>query len=181
MVVKNEDIIKVHYTGTFEDGEVFDSSKDRDPLIFQTSVGMMIPGFDKGVIGMKIGDKKKITVSAADGYGEIDPNRVIEMTLDKFPEGHKPEIGMHMELVDQNKHVVPAVIKEIKKDAVILDANHPLAGKSVVFDVELLEIGCEMPEHHHHHGEDGCGCTSQKKEVEGDACDQNGGCGGCGH
>jgi len=181
MEVKNEDIIKVHYIGKFEDGEVFDSSIDRDPLVFQTGVGMMIPGFDKGVIGMKVGDKKEIIVAAADGYGEIDPARVIEMPLEKFPEGHKPEIGMNMELVDQNQHVVPAVITEIKKEAVILDANHPLAGKNVVFNVELLEIGCEMPQHHHHHGESGCGCTTERKEDYADSCDSNGGCGGCGH
>ncbi len=174
MKVKNEDIIKVHYTGKFENGDIFDSSLERDPLIFQTGVGMMIPGFDKGVIGMEVGEKRQISVPPEDGYGDVDPNRIIEMGKDKFPEGHTPEVGMQMELVDQHQHAIPATIKEIKEDSVILDANHPLAGKSVVFDVELLEIGCELPDHYHHHH--GCGCDNESEKD----CDGEGAGGGCG-
>jgi len=155
MVVKNKDIIKVHYTGKFENGEIFESSLDGEPIIFQTGVEMMIPGFDKGVIGMKVGEKKEIIVPASDGYGNYDEDKIIEVSLDEFPEGHTPETGMDMELIDEDGNVMLALIKEIKDSSILLDVNHPLAGKSCIFEVKVLEIGCEMPknddEKHHHH------------------------------
>lgn len=138
--VKNGDTVKVHYTGRFEDGVVFDSSEGRDPLEFTVGAGMLIRGFEDALIGMAPGEKKTVRVEPQDAYGDYDDNLVLTMPLDRVPEDITPKIGMELQLISQSGQKLPVVVKEVQEEAIILDANHPLAGKVLVFDIELLEI-----------------------------------------
>ncbi|MEJ7611145.1 MAG: peptidylprolyl isomerase [Ferruginibacter sp.] len=139
--VKNGDLVKVHYTGKLTDGEQFDSSDGRDPLEFTVGAGQMIAGFDAALPGMKIGDKKTINIPAKDGYGEIDETAIIEFPKENVPADMKLEPGQQLTLSNQEGQPFPVTVKEIKDDVLILDANHFLAGKELVFDIELVEIG----------------------------------------
>ena len=138
--VKNGDTVKVHYHGRLTDGTTFDTSEGRGPLEFQVGSQQVIKGFDEGVLGMAIGDKKTIHIPAEDAYGTSSPERMIEFPRNQFPPDMTPELGMQLNLRNQDGHDFPVVIAEIKDDVVVLDANHPLAGKDLVFDVELVEI-----------------------------------------
>ncbi len=158
MAVVKGDTVKVHYTGKFEDGEIFDSSVDRDPFIFKTGAEMVIPGFDNAIIGMEIGDKKTVTIPAADAYGEWLEENTLAVPRTQFPEGVELEEGMHFHLRDDDGGAIEAVVAEIQDENVILDANHPLAGETLVFEIELLEVGCELPKQHEHCHDGGCGC-----------------------
>jgi peptidylprolyl isomerase len=138
--VKNGDTVKVHYTGKLTDGETFDSSVGREPLEFTVGAGQMIPGFDAALPGMSIGDKKTINIPAAEGYGEINEQAIIDFPKENVPADMKLEPGMQLTLSNQEGQPFPVVVKEIKDDVIILDANHFLAGKELVFDIELVEI-----------------------------------------
>jgi peptidylprolyl isomerase len=138
--VKNGDAVKVHYTGKLKNGEQFDSSIGREPLEFTVGAGQMIPGFDAALPGMKIGDKKTINIEPKDGYGESDENAIIEFPKENIPADMKLEPGMSLTLSNQEGQPFPVVVKEVKDDIIILDANHFLAGKELVFDIELMEI-----------------------------------------
>ncbi len=138
--VKTGDVVKVHYTGKLTDGEQFDSSAGRDPLEFTVGAGQMIAGFDAALPGMKVGEKKTVNIPAKDGYGETDETAVIEFPKENVPGGMKLEIGQQLNLSDEHGNPFPVVVKEIKEEFVILDANHFLAGKDLVFDIELVEI-----------------------------------------
>ncbi len=138
--VKNGDKVKVHYTGKLTNGEEFDSSKDREPLAFTVGAGQMIKGFDAAMPGMKVGDKKTINIPAADGYGELSDDAIIEFPKSNIPEDMKLEPGMSLQLSNQEGQPFPVIVKEVKDDIVILDANHFLAGKELVFDIELVEV-----------------------------------------
>jgi len=135
------DVVKVHYTGKLAKGEQFDSSIGKDPLEFTVGAGQMIAGFDAALPGMKVGDKKTINIAAKDGYGEIDETAIIEFPKENVPADMKLEIGQQLTLSDEQGQPFPVVVKEVKDDIVILDANHFLAGKELVFDIELVEIG----------------------------------------
>ena len=139
--VKNGDVVKVHYTGKLTNGEQFDSSTGREPLEFTVGAGQMIPGFDAALPGMNVGDKKTITIPAKDGYGEANEDAIIEFPKENVPEEMKLEPGQSLTLSDQQGRPFPVVVKEIKDDVIILDANHFLAGKDLVFDIELVEVG----------------------------------------
>ena len=139
--VKSGDVVKVHYTGKLANGEQFDSSVGKDPLEFTVGAGQMIAGFDAALPGMKVGDKKTINIVAKDGYGETDETAIIEFPKENVPADMKLEIGQQLTLSDQQGQPFPVVVKEVKDDIVILDANHFLAGKELVFDIELIEIG----------------------------------------
>ena len=139
--VKSGDVVKVHYTGKLANGEQFDSSIGKDPLEFTVGAGQMIAGFDAALPGMKVGDKKTINIVAKDGYGETDETAIIEFPKENVPADMKLEIGQQLTLSDQQGQPFPVVVKEVKDDIVILDANHFLAGKELVFDIELIEIG----------------------------------------
>jgi FKBP-type peptidyl-prolyl cis-trans isomerase 2 len=136
---KSGDKVKVHYHGKLTDGETFDSSNGREPLEFEIGGGMVIKGFDDGVTGMVVGEKKTVTIPFLEAYGPANPDMIVDMPKDRFPEDMQLELGMPLMMSngDQNFQVV---VKEIKEDTVILDANHPLAGKDLVFDLELVEI-----------------------------------------
>ena len=138
--VKSGDTVKVHYHGRLTDGTTFDSSDGREPLEFEVGSGMVIKGFDDGVTGMIVGDKKTIEIPADQAYGPKNPEMVIEFPLDQFPEGMKPEVGMRLNLNNNEGQVFPVEIAAVHEDLVLLDGNHPLAGKDLIFDLELVEI-----------------------------------------
>lgn len=138
--VQKGDTIKIHYHGRLSDGSTFDSSKGREPLEFKVGSGMVIKGFDDGVTGMAIGDKRTITIPAADAYGEVMQEQIIPFPIDQFPADLKPEPGMQLQMNDGQGHVIPVLITAVSETEVILDANHPLAGKELIFDLELMAI-----------------------------------------
>ena len=134
------DMVYVHYTGRFSDGKVFDSSAGMDPLEFVIGEGRVIPGFEKAVTGMKVGDKKTVTIPAAEAYGPHRDQLVIEVPLANFPSDITPEVGLELESPQKNGSTIVATITKITDKAVFLDANHPLAGKDLTFDLELVKI-----------------------------------------
>jgi peptidylprolyl isomerase len=138
--VKSGDKIKVHYHGKLTSGETFDSSAGREPLEFEVGSGMVIPGFDNGVTGMSVGEKKTVNIPYDEAYGPRNPAMVIEMPKDRFPKDMEIELGMSLGMSDQNGQQFQVIIAEIKEEVVMLDANHPLAGQDLVFDLELVEI-----------------------------------------
>jgi peptidylprolyl isomerase len=140
MQVKKGDVIRVHYTGTLNDGSQFDSSVGRSPLEFTVGAGQMIAGFDAGVVGMSVGEKKTIQIDPDNGYGQKDPNAIIEFPASNVPEGMQVEVGMKLNLQNQYGQPVPVEVIEVKEEVIIMDANHFLAGKDLIFDVELVEI-----------------------------------------
>ena len=138
--VKEGDVVKVHYTGKLANGEQFDSSAGREPLEFTVGAGQMIKGFDSALPGMEVGDKKTITISAADGYGERSDDAMIRFPKENVPAEMKLEPGMSLTLSNEHGQPFPVIVAELLDDAVMLDANHFLAGKELVFDIELVEI-----------------------------------------
>lgn len=138
---KQGDNVKVHYTGKLTSGEQFDSSAGREPLEFTVGAGQMIKGFDAAIPGMAVGDKKTINIAAADAYGERSEEAVIPFPKENVPADMKLEPGMQLTLSNQYGQPVPVVVLEVKDDVIMLDANHFLAGKELVFDIELVQIG----------------------------------------
>jgi peptidylprolyl isomerase len=139
-VAKAGDTVKVHYTGTLADGTQFDSSAGRDPLEFTLGAGNVIAGFDEGVTGMKVGEKKTITIPAAEAYGEYRDDMVIQINRDKLPATITPMVGMQLQMTQNDGSVITVTIKEITDTMITLDANHELAGKDLTFELELVEI-----------------------------------------
>ncbi|MEP7277143.1 MAG: peptidylprolyl isomerase [Bacteroidota bacterium] len=138
--VKSGDTVKVHYHGRLTDGTTFDSSEGRVPLEFEVGSGMVIKGFDDGVTGMKVGDKKTINIPVDEAYGPVNEDMLVEFPRANFPPEMVPEIGMQLNMTSGEGQVIPVVIMDIKDDVISLDANHPLAGEDLVFDLELVEI-----------------------------------------
>ena len=138
--VKKGDHVKVHYTGKLTSGEQFDSSKGKEPLAFTVGAGQMIKGFDEAIPGMEVGEKKTINIAPENAYGEKNKEAIIEFPKSNIPEDMKLEPGMKLQLQNEEGHPIPVVVTEVKEDVVVLDANHELAGKELVFDIELVEI-----------------------------------------
>ena len=132
--------VRIHYTGRFTSGEVFDSSADRDPLEFQLGAGMVIPGFDKAVIGMAVGDKQTVQIEPAEGYGERDERLVQEVPKDALQGDVEPSVGMQLQSQTPEGQVMTLVITEVAEETFTVDANHPLAGQVLEFDIELVSI-----------------------------------------
>ena len=139
-IAKNGDNVTVHYTGKLTTGEQFDSSNGRDPLGFTIGAGQMIKGFDAALPGMAIGDKKTVTIIAAEAYGETNPEAIIQFPKTNVPADMVLEPGMPLTLTDQNGHPVQVLVVEVQENIIVLDANHELAGKDLVFDIELVSI-----------------------------------------
>ena len=138
--VKSGDTVKVHYSGRLNDGTTFDSSEGRDPLEFKVGNGDVIKGFDEGVTGMSVGDKKTVHIPANDAYGQKDDNRIVEFPRENFPADLEPEVGMQLNMTNGSGQVIPVVIIGVGTESVTLDANHPLAGEDLIFDIELVDI-----------------------------------------
>ena len=132
--------VKVHYTGTLTDGTVFDSSRDREPFEFVAGEGQVIKGFDDAVMEMTVGDTKTVTIPADEAYGPRHEEMVFQVDSTQFAEGVKPEVGMQLQ--SQNPDGGPptvVVVTEVAEDKVTLDANHPLAGQDLTFEIEMIE------------------------------------------
>ena len=138
--VKSGDKVKVHYHGKLTNGETFDSSAGRKPLEFEVGSGSVIKGFDKGVTGMSTGDKKTINIPFVEAYGPKNPEMVIEMQKDKFPSELEITPGLPLMMSDGSGQNFEVTVVQVKEESVMLDANHPLAGQDLIFDLELVEI-----------------------------------------
>lgn len=138
--VKKGDTVRVHYHGKLTDGSTFDSSEGRDPLEFTVGSGQVIKGFDDALVDMKVGDKKTVNIPVEEAYGHRTDEMMMEYPKTEFPADMTPEPGMELHMSDNSGNVFPVVIAEVKDDVVILDANHPLSGKDLVFDLELVSI-----------------------------------------
>lgn len=143
--VKKGDTVKVHYHGKLTDGTTFDSSEGREPLAFEVGGGQVIPGFDQGVTGMAVGEKKTIQIPVEEAYGPKQEEMIMEFPTDRFPEDMKPEVGMQLNMSNGQGQNFPVVIVEVRDEIVVLDANHPLAGEDLIFDLELVEISGSKP------------------------------------
>ncbi|MBX2938993.1 MAG: peptidylprolyl isomerase [Ferruginibacter sp.] len=138
--VQAGDVVRVHYTGKLTSGELFDSSEGLEPLEFTVGAGQMIRGFDAAMPGMTKGEKKTINILPADAYGEREDDAMIPFPKENVPADMVLEVGMTLTLSNQAGQPFPVVVAELRDDVVILDANHMLAGKELVFDIELVEI-----------------------------------------
>ncbi len=139
--VKQNDTVKVHYTGKLTDGQVFDSSVERgEPIEFTMGEGQLIPGFENGLIDMKVNEKKTINISKEEAYGEPREELIQEVPKSQLPEEIKPEVGMGLVSKSPDGQEMNLVVKEVKDESIVVDGNHPLAGKDLVFDLEVVEI-----------------------------------------
>ncbi|MBS3143364.1 peptidylprolyl isomerase [Candidatus Woesearchaeota archaeon] len=143
MAVKKGDKVKVEYTGTLDDGTVFDSSAHGDhshPIEFEVGSGMVIEGFDMGVTGMKKGEEKEITIKPEDGYGNVNPKAVQKIPRDQLPKGPEPKAGMILLLSTPDGQQFPVKIKEVSNNEIVIDMNHPLAGKTLHFKIKVIGV-----------------------------------------
>lgn len=140
LMIENGQKVKIHYTGTLDDGNQFDSSVGRDPLEFEMGAGMVIPGFEKGVADMTVGEKKTINIPAAEAYGEKRDEMIMDFERSQLPEGLEPEIGMGLQMQGPQGQPIPVQITAVAETTITIDANHPLAGQNLNFELELVEI-----------------------------------------
>jgi len=138
---KQGDKVKVNYTGRLDDGTVFDTSEGREPLAFTVGGGEVIPGFEAAVDGMIVGDSKTITIPCAEAYGPYREDMVLAVPREQFPAGIDPEVGQQLQMGQSEESMLIVSVTAVAEDAITLDANHPLAGKDLTFDVQLVEIG----------------------------------------
>jgi len=138
--VKNGDTVRVHYHGTLINGTTFDSSEGRDPLEFKVGTGMVIKGFDSGVLEMQVGDKKRLEIPVDQAYGPKNDELIMDFPKANIPPDLKPEIGMELQMSNAQGQVFPVKVAGVSTEFVTLDANHPLAGEDLIFEIELVEI-----------------------------------------
>jgi peptidylprolyl isomerase len=141
MAVKNGDTVRVHYTGTLEDGEVFDSSQGHDPLSFTVGSGQVIPGFDDAVMGMVVGEKKDVLIPVERAYGERKEEMVIVAPVEQIPPDLEPEIGQMLEVGGTGGEILQVRVVGLDDENITLDANPPLAGMALNFSIELVSVG----------------------------------------
>lgn len=137
---KNGDKVAVHYTGKLSDGTIFDSSSGREPLSFTLGSGQVIPGFEEAALGMQAGESKTVTIPEEKAYGSYDAEKIINFPADRIPQDVQPEVGMQLQLQGQDGQPIIVRVTEITEEHVKLDANPPLAGKDLTFDIELVTI-----------------------------------------
>ncbi|MEM6514232.1 MAG: peptidylprolyl isomerase [Pseudomonadota bacterium] len=137
---KQGDNVKIHYTGTLDDGTEFDSSAGREPLEFELGSGQVIPGFDNAVDGMAVGDSKRVRIESGDAYGERHEQLIQEVPRTALPEDMQPEVGMALQSQAPDGQVMNLTVTEVSEASITVDANHPLAGQALTFDIELVAI-----------------------------------------
>lgn len=137
---KEGDTVFVHYTGKLDDDTVFDSSRDREPLSFAIGEGKVIPGFEEQVVGMEPGETKTITIDAAEAYGPYREDQVIVVERERLPDEIEPQVGQQLQVQQTDGSTAVVAITDVSDDKVTLDANHPLAGKDLIFDLELVKV-----------------------------------------
>lgn len=137
---KKGDRVKVNYTGRSEDGSVFESSVGLIPLVFTIGSDEVVQGFEDAVTGMSPGEKKTVKVRPEEGFGMYDEDLVFEVDKDELPDDFFPQVGMDFEMVDEDGEELSATVIEVNDESILVDANAPLAGKAVVYEIELLEI-----------------------------------------
>lgn len=138
--VKENDTVKVHYTGKLSNGQVFDSSEGRDPLEVTLGQGTLIPGFEKGIVSMQLNEKKTINIPVAEAYGEVQKELFYDVKKELLPQDMAPEVGMGLASKDANGKEIQFRVAEVKEDHIVVDGNHPLAGHDLIFELELVEI-----------------------------------------
>ncbi|WP_370171711.1 MULTISPECIES: FKBP-type peptidyl-prolyl cis-trans isomerase [Hyphomonas] len=138
--VKTGDTVHIHYTGTLNDGTTFDSSEGREPLSFQVGSGQIIPGLDSAIPGMTVGDKKTVNVACDEAYGQVNPEMTQAVPRADIPADIPLETGTRLQMQTQNGQVIPVTVTAVDDSTVTLDANHPLAGQDLTFNIELVKI-----------------------------------------
>jgi peptidylprolyl isomerase len=140
MAVKQGDTVKIHYTGTLDDGNIFDSSEGKDPLEFEAGTGKVIKGFDAAIIGMEKGQEKEVKIEAKDAYGEYNPELIQKIPKDKLPKDQEPKPGMPLLIKAPNGQEYPVKIKEVSEKDITIDLNPQLAGKNLNFKIKVVDI-----------------------------------------
>ena len=141
---RSGDTVKIHYTGTLDDGTQFDSSAGRDPLEFELGGGQVIPGFDSAVEGMAVGDNKNVRIEPEQAYGERHEQLVQDVPRSSLPEDLTPEVGMGLQSQSPDGQVMMLMVTTVEEESITVDANHPLAGQALNFDIELVSIGGDV-------------------------------------
>ena len=139
--VKSGDKVAIHYTGTLTDGSVFDSSEGRDPLEFTVGSGQIIPGLDKALPGMTVGEKKTVSIAPEEAYGPLQEGAMQQVPIEQVPADIPKEVGLQLQMQSPQRQVIPVTIAEVTETHITLDANHPLAGKELTFAFEIVKIG----------------------------------------
>ncbi|MDA9340199.1 peptidylprolyl isomerase [Polaribacter sp.] len=132
--------VKVHYTGKLADGEVFDTSDGKEPIEFTLGQGQLIPGFEKGLIDMKLNEKKTINMTKDDAYGEVNETLIQEVKKTDLPQDMEPKVGMGLVSKSPDGQEINLMVVEVKEETIVIDGNHPLAGRDLIFDLEVVEI-----------------------------------------
>ncbi len=140
------DVVKVHYTGRLRDGTIFDTSVGSEPLEFTLGLGQLIPAFEEAIIGMSPGESKTFEIPAEEAFGPYREELVLEIERDRLPQDMELEVGQQLLLRDPNGQAFRVTVTELTDNTVTLDANHPLAGEDLIFEVQLLEIGSNLLE-----------------------------------
>ncbi len=137
---KSGDTVKIHFTGKMQDDTVIETSQERGPLEFKIGEGDVLSGLEQGVIGMQTGDKKSITISPEEAFGQPREDLIVDLNKNEIPKGIKLAVGIHLSIQAADGQDFKVKVVDVKEDTVTLDANHPLAGATIIFDVELVEI-----------------------------------------
>ena len=137
-MVETGKVVAVHYTGKLSDGEMFDTSEGRDPLKFQVGSGQIIPGFEQAIMGKNIGEKVTVNIPADDAYGQIREDLIVSVPKTQMP--GDVQVGQPLQAQGDNGQTINVIVKEVSEENVMIDGNHPLAGKELVFDIEVVEI-----------------------------------------
>ena len=139
-MAKDGDTVNVHYTGKLEDGTVFDSSVEREPLEFTLGAGTIVPAFEEAVRGMQAGQSKTVTIPSQEAYGPRRDEMVLVVERTELPPELKPDVGQQLQMQQSDGRAVSVLVTDVSETTITIDANHPLAGKDLTFEIELLEI-----------------------------------------
>lgn len=138
---RSGDKVKIHYTGRLDDGRVFDSSKERTPIELTVGEERLLPGFEEALTGMEPGDERTVKIPADRAFGPHRPELMLSVGRDELPEHIKPQVGQQLQMQQGNGEVAVVTVAEVSDEQVTIDANHPLAGQDLTFDLELVEVG----------------------------------------